>query len=175
VIQVLATPVLAGENSISYCSYLDEKSTDWSRNHVLPQFNESLGVLTKVELNSTLNGYQTFGYENEDGLYGYDISVIKTIAAITDMPFGLPLLIELIDSIDYCVTCYDCITDYGGTSGFNNSYNETDHTARTYTSRDELAFFIGEASRNYSTRAYSQYSVQGSEVYSDSTFQLLVL
>ena len=59
-IMISSVPALAGENSYSACSYIPEAITDWDGYHTLPQFDTSLGILTKVEINATSNLSQDY-------------------------------------------------------------------------------------------------------------------
>ncbi|MDD4651608.1 MAG: carboxypeptidase regulatory-like domain-containing protein, partial [Methanothrix sp.] len=154
-------PALAGENSVTYCSNIPEATVNWNINHVLPQFNTTLGILNKVEFISNLTGNQHYYFENTGDGAG-DAIVNLTMWSYVDMPYSRYFMVTNRNYTTTSVTGYDGILDYWGTSGFNfTCYNNSStsstmvYTAPTY----DLSYFYATTpgqTRNYLTHARGQ-------------------
>ncbi|MDD1759992.1 MAG: choice-of-anchor E domain-containing protein, partial [Methanothrix sp.] len=148
---ILAMPALAGLKSYSSCDVIPMEKTTWNHNHVLPQFDTSLGILTRVEFNSTLTGEQYLIFENEDS-DPYDVYFVRSWTTRVTMPDATQITSLFTNTTDFDASTYDGITDYGGTSGYNDSKTVTKSTIKVYTAPSDLAYFIGGTTRNYAAR-----------------------
>ncbi|MDD1759884.1 MAG: choice-of-anchor E domain-containing protein, partial [Methanothrix sp.] len=157
---ILVEPGLAGENSYSSCSHINDTLTTWNINHILPQFDTSLGILNKVEINSTINGSQFFRFENYDSELDYYIDLTTFLRETITMPVGLTggnMVVLATNGTSFYVDVYDGIPDFQGADSFNITFVGSNSGTRTYTSSSDLAKFIGGISRTYPTRATGTY------------------
>jgi len=170
-----ASPVPAVEETEWQCdNAMPTINTNWGpKIGNIIQFDNSLGILTKVEMNSTLNGETFVGFEHLNSSSGAYANTSRYWETTTVLPVGLgsALKVSFENDTSHWVTAYDGKNDFcciPGGSGFNYTTYIENSTIRTYTNPSELSMFTDGVPRTYSTSAKGWAYVIGSGNYNFS-------